>query len=1664
MKYSILLIGIMLFSAHAYAVTKTSNGGVWSVNATWSPVGVPGPVDDVILASGTTTIDNTFTSGSTVLTLTINGTAILNYSNNNLTLNVSGAFIMNGNSQITGGGNNRILNANSTFSVPAGQISTIGGVDLNVASTTSIAGYFSLANSNAGTKTFNNTITVAPGGTWDNTTGEDPVVNCSIVNNGTWTIPTGGNGRYDVRLGGPYTYSGNSEIAMTRLNLAGTFNSSVTNLGTLRLTKNGTDALTVTAGATFNNGNGVANALLSLASFITSVSAAGTVNFANANNTVDYTYSGNQNIYTTTYYNLTISNSGTKSLAGNTTVNNNVTITGSAILDASTNTLDGPANLIMTGTSELILSKTGVTLPEMTGTANSLGSSSTITFNGANAQTAKGSSVANPSTTNTYPYQNINISGNNVASTVDMSLVTLVNGNLVFTNRGRINSNPIMTVGGTFNFLTTIATTILSNDITVGNIIFNSGTLNYSNRTITIVGNNGTWTNNGGATFVNTSSNVYFKTGTNQQIAGTTGTVFNGLIIENVVVLNSVDIVTNGTLALNSGRLLTGVQNVYAQGLVTTGTGFVQGNLQKDVSAGFPNPLYEVGTISTYAPVQLNFAGVSVSGTVTVSSTALDHPGINSSNIEPNKTANRYWSIANNGVTFTTYNATFNYNATDLDGGASPLNFQLKWTANSINWSTTTTGVNTGSSAQMINEPIASLPNSSAVRQFICGEIIPTTGITNRTTGNPLSWNAKTTWIQNRTGTVTFNGTTAVVGVGTLFTTELTADAGCVNGDIIMLQAGAAACVVQGQVKTITNNTNLVLCANSVSSLSGGYGRQYIPQAIGDVVTIGNSNIADATTLVQYDMPAATLINSLNINTSATPRSTAQSVTHTAANLLTIQTNAAVNQPGAAVTDAWNINAGQASVLGNLTLGSGLDFNNRIGQINITTGTLSIGNLLYSAGVTAGNEVAARLNITGAGTVNLSGAMTFSNNFGCLTPAATSTFVYNGTAPSGQLLVFPSGSPVANFSYSNLTLNNTGGSGVTVSPTGQDLTTTNVTGNITIQNGSLITSDNTDITGNNAKNFTISNGSTFRMTGNSSTFPTGFGGGGCICLGTSAPFGTVSYEQTNNVTVASPAAGFGNLQVLNDGFVVTLPASLTVANNLTVGDGTTAPTLRGNTTVPLTVGGNVLINTNATINANSGNRLRTFNIAGNWTNNGTFTPSNTGGDNGVIFNGAGTQTIGGSSADGFGKLQINTSLTTNLVQLSKNISVSNQLILVKGGLDLNGKTLSITSGNTNGINGGATGAYIKSENTSAPYGSIDWSIGNNTGSYVYPFGKSSTQYIPFTFNVTVAGAPNGGSSIAVSTYATATNNTPFPTTVTNLNGTSGGNSVVDRFWIITPTGYATTKPTVTMTFTAVGTDAIPPSEKPGSIAAIAAVTASPAGIAAQRWNPSNYWDAALAGQTFANNAPAGGYFQVTVPGVTNFSPWTLADTSVPLPIGLTSFTAVSLTGKVEIKWRTETEENNDYFTIQKTADGESFIDVTDVKGAGTSTISKSYSTYDFKPSPGKWYYRLKQTDYDGHFTYSKLVAVEIADGLTWAVYPNPSDGASLNIDFNQGDLGKNTFVKLQDVGGKEIFQFTTGELTATELKLNMPQNLAPGIYIISIAVDQQIVRQKLIVR
>lgn len=1721
--FTILALFFLVAGANAQATFTSISSGDWNGGLTvWSVVGVdgdniPDADDEVVIATGHTINVNV---NAACNTLTLNGTANLFFNTNTRTLNVNGLMTMNGNSQVSGNNNSRVLNLNNNFNIPAGQTGRIGGVQVNQTapqtftisgtfiptsatgtktignviinstgvwsatanetyttnnftafnganvdgsvnasiivngnllvqpstpglrftlgrinfrvngtSTVIANGYLEFTNSNAGAKRFENTITVNLGGTWDNTVGEDPIINCSIVNNGVWPVPTGGNGRYDVTAGGSYTYSGNSEIGITRLRIQNA--STVTNIGTLRLTRAGGQNLSVESGSTFINGNGTSGYLIMTGdgAVVDVTGALSSVNFSAPNNIVEYSGAVNQTIYPTTYHHINALNGSTKTINGTTTVNGNFTINTTTLVDVTGgNDLIGTGNLVMTGTSRIRISSAG-TVPALTGTAHSLAAGTIIEFNRGGAQTAASSA--------TYPYQNLHITGAG-GSAINMSAVTNIAGNLVMTNQGTINNNADLTIGGTWNY-TSNGTSVLANNVTTSNFIFSNGGINYSSRTITINGDDGTWTfNGGGGVFTtNATSRVRFITGTNQQITGTSATTFSNLEVDNPngVTLNGVNATVSTDLLFTNGNLYTGANVLImasATATVTPTNGFVEGNLRKPVIAGSPSVTFEVGTGTDYAPVNFSFNTVSVAGNFTVSSNADDHPDINGSNIEPNRSVNRYWTVTNNAVTFVNLSAVFNFVASDLDALADFTNFSVR-RYDGINWATSTVGTRTATSTQITGEAAASLPNG-ANRFYQVGELINTTGTFNRLTGTQ-NWSNPATWIQNRTGNIQFTaGSTLVTGTGTLFTTELVA------GDELMLQTSPG--TVRGTVQSITDDTNLVLTANASATATGGYGRQFVPNTINDAVTIGNSNISpDAATTINLDMNAT--VNSLDINTTASARTTAQVLTHIGTNSLTVQTNVRVNQPGGAgpTTDVWNLNAGTATTGGNVQIGSGVNNANLLARVNITTGTLNVGsNLVFNTSNNANRELTAVLDMTGGnGRVNLTGQLSFTNNRGLLIPGTSgSVFNYNRTA-SEQILSFPTGNQAANpFVYHNLYFNNTSVNGVFV---GTAITATNVTGDLRIQSGTS-RQGNATITGNGTRTFQIAPGASIRLIGNQG-FATGFG---TFDLGTTSPFGTVQYQNSTAQNIANH--NYGHL-IISANQTFSIPnVTINVAGNLTLGSGANSPVLQssGGGASGLTVAGNLTINTGARLRADNNGTIATITVGGNWVNNSTTGASN-GFDEGngtVVFNSPASntlQTIGGSTAETFYNLTLNTSAATDVVRILNNTTVSNVLNLAQGELDLNSLTLNMTNNSTGAIT--RTGGYIKSEDNSDPYGTVRWLTGSLTGSFVYPFGKSSTEYIPFTLNITSAGSPASG-SVSVSTYATGTDNTPYPAGVTNLNGTSGGLSVADRFWVITLNNYTTTRPTSTMTFTATSAE----------IATTGATT-----LNAQRWAPSNTWEPALPGQVY--NSGAG---TVTVPGVNQYSPWAIADIAAPLPVEMKSFDLVANYDYVEVKWSTASELNNDFFTVEKRfEDAESFVPVAEVTGAGTTNRETRYRIEDYSVSPGTWYYRIKQTDYDGTFTYSVVKSVVVSGQGFWQVYPNPSDGTSFSMKLTATELNKPLLVSVVDVQGKVVYTEKV-QVTSLNEEIKLPSRLSNGIYVVIIQSPVAVSRQKLVVR
>lgn len=152
----------------------------------------------------------------------------------------------------------------------------------------------------------------------------------------------------------------------------------------------------------------------------------------------------------------------------------------------------------------------------------------------------------------------------------------------------------------------------------------------------------------------------------------------------------------------------------------------------------------------------------------------------------------------------------------------------------------------------------------------------------------------------------------------------------------------------------------------------------------------------------------------------------------------------------------------------------------------------------------------------------------------------------------------------------------------------------------------------------------------------------------------------------------------------------------------------------------------------------------------------------------------------------------------------------------------------------------------------------------------------------------------------------------------------------------------------------------------------------------------------------------------------SFNAFTLASSSPinPLPVELLFFDAkLNNERKVDLIWQTASEHNNDYFSIERSQDGENFEVITIVPGAGNSNDLLSYLSKDENPFPGISYYRLKQTDYDGDFEYSPIKVVQLLQEGIVSIYPNPSSSGVVNFS-SASAIGN---LKVYSSDGKLVF-------------------------------------------
>ncbi len=192
-----------------------------------------------------------------------------------------------------------------------------------------------------------------------------------------------------------------------------------------------------------------------------------------------------------------------------------------------------------------------------------------------------------------------------------------------------------------------------------------------------------------------------------------------------------------------------------------------------------------------------------------------------------------------------------------------------------------------------------------------------------------------------------------------------------------------------------------------------------------------------------------------------------------------------------------------------------------------------------------------------------------------------------------------------------------------------------------------------------------------------------------------------------------------------------------------------------------------------------------------------------------------------------------------------------------------------------------------------------------------------------------------------------------------------------------------------------------------------------------------------------------------------------ANILTPLPITLLSFSVTTCRGEaVCINWETASEVNNDFFTLERSKDAIQFQSIARLKGNGNSNEQLSYSFVDDLPYTGVSYYRLKQTDYNGVYTYSNIETIERSGegDFEFKPYPNSNTGEKINFEIK---ANKNETIQLKIIDALTKVCYENVVRLPLQGKNNFfiePERTLPkGVYTIFLKTERKVYSSKLII-
>ena len=207
----------------------------------------------------------------------------------------------------------------------------------------------------------------------------------------------------------------------------------------------------------------------------------------------------------------------------------------------------------------------------------------------------------------------------------------------------------------------------------------------------------------------------------------------------------------------------------------------------------------------------------------------------------------------------------------------------------------------------------------------------------------------------------------------------------------------------------------------------------------------------------------------------------------------------------------------------------------------------------------------------------------------------------------------------------------------------------------------------------------------------------------------------------------------------------------------------------------------------------------------------------------------------------------------------------------------------------------------------------------------------------------------------------------------------------------------------------------------------------------------------------------GGNSITTTSAVTSYSPFTFGTKSTdptinPLPVTFVAFTGRQVGNTIVLDWATASENDNNYFEIERSADGVNYVTIGYVDGAGNSSSLLGYQFTDNAPEQGQLYYRLSQVDFDGNREYADKVVAVLYTGSeieNLTIVPNPTDGL-FKVSASGSMAGGR--IQLLSQAGQVVRIVDVDSFDATIDISDMPS----GIYILRFVTDTKVLQQKVV--